>query len=192
MSLDKWIIGRFKLPGTRPGVVLANADGGCGTHHTCIETLNHASLEQVKALRVELVGADVALFTALGHYWTGMARVQRAELEHRESDGLKEAAVIFRQALDEMKIVRFHEKSILTIAPQIQYSAFFVRRHEVISYQSETFTQGLEAMTRELSDGYYPAPACSKVNQVLTQMMAHFEHDALIEGVLTRFQFGPK
>jgi hypothetical protein len=59
----------------------------------------------------------------------------------------------------------------------------------VISGQTEALQGALEAMTRELTDGYYPAPACGKVNQILTQMMAHFDYDARIEGVLTRFQF---
>jgi len=137
-----------------------------------------------------MVRADAALFTGLGHYWNGMARILRAELEDSESDGLKEAVVIIRQALEQIRIVREHEERILTTAQTIEYSAFFVRRHEVVSQYTQALFQGLEAMTQDLADGYYPAVACSMLNRVLTRLMANFEQDARIEGVLTRFEFG--
>jgi hypothetical protein len=97
--------------------------------------------------------------------------------------------VHFRAALEQIATVRAHETRILSIADPVPFSAFFVRRHEVISAQTEAFQKGLHAMAHELTDGYYPAPACTKVNQILTQMMAHFDYDARIEGVLTRFEF---
>lgn len=152
--------------------------------------MSRASREEVEILRAEMVRADAALFTGLGHYWTGMARIQRAELEDSESDGLKEAAVIIQQALEQIKIVREHEERILTVVQSIEYSAFFVRRHEVTSQYTETLFQGLEAMERDLADGYYPAEACNMLNRVLTRMTANFEQDARIEGVLNRFGFG--
>ena len=31
-----------------------------------------------------MVRADAALFTALGHYWTGMAQIQLADLEKND------------------------------------------------------------------------------------------------------------
>lgn len=189
MSLDKWKTGPFTLPGIRPGITLSAVDGGCPTHHTCIETLNRANPEQVKALRSEMTHADIALFSALGHYWTGVARIQQAEIEDNESSGLREAAEVFRQALKQIEAVRAHEASILSIAEPIPYSAFFVRRHEVISTQTEALQESLEAMTCELAEGFYPAPASTKVNEILTKMMAHFDYDARIEGVLTRAQF---
>jgi hypothetical protein len=190
MSLNQWKTGRFELPGTRPGEELMDpSDGGCPTHHTCIETLNRASPEQVRALRFEMVNADIALFTALGHYWMGIARIQRAETESKENVGLKESAVFFHQALEQLESVRSHEARILAIAQPVPYSAFFVRRHEVISVQTEALQVGLKAMARELVDGYYPAPASGRVNRILTTMMAHFDYDSRIEGVITRFEF---
>jgi hypothetical protein len=189
MSIDKWKTGPFELPGVRPGNELLTPDGGCPTHHTCIETLHNATPDQVKALRSEMVNADIALFTALGHYWNGIARIQRAEIEDDESAGLKDASNFFRQALEQIETVRGHEGRILSIAQPVPFSAFFVRRHEVISGQTEALQKALEAMMNELVDGYYPAPASGKVNQIMTQMMAHFDYDARIEGVLTRSQF---
>jgi hypothetical protein len=135
-----------------------------------------------------MVRADAALFTALGHYWTGMAQIQLAELEKNESEGLKKAAATFRQASEQIRVVREHEKRILALAEPIDYSAYFVRRHEVASHGTEAFAQGLEALVRDLADGYYPAASCVVLNRVLTRLMANFEHDAGIEGVLNRFE----
>ena len=149
-----------------------------------------ASREEVETLRAEMVRADVALFTGLGHYWTGMAQILSAELEDNESDGFKKAAVIVAEAVERIKIVRQHEERILAVAQPIEYSAFFVRQHEVASQFTEALLRGLEAMERDLADGFYPAAACDILNRVLTRMMANFEQDGRIEGVLTRFQFG--
>ena len=138
-----------------------------------------------------MVNADAELFTGLGHYFAGMARILRAELEDSESDGLKEAADMFQQALEQIKVVREREGRILSVAQPIEHSAYFVRRHEVTSEYTEALSRGLEEMTRDLADGYYPAAACSMLNQVLTRMMANFDQDARIEGILNRFeQFG--
>ncbi len=135
-----------------------------------------------------MIRADAALFDGLGYYFTGMARILRAELEDSESDGLKEAAGIFQQALEQIKIVREHEERILSVAQPIEYSAYFVRRHEVASQNTEALSQGLEAMTRDLADGYYPAMACDMLNPVLTRMVTNFEQDARVEGVLGRLE----
>jgi hypothetical protein len=135
-----------------------------------------------------MASADAELFTGLGHYFAGMSQILRAELEDSESDGLEKATDIFRQALEQIKAVREREERILSIAQPIEYSAFFVRRHEVASGYTEALSQGLEEMTRDLADGYYPAAACSKLNQVLARMMANFDQDARIEGVLTRIE----
>ena len=138
-----------------------------------------------------MVNADAELFTGLGHYFAGMARILSAELEDNESDGLAEAADMFQRALEQIKVVREREDRILSVAQSIEYSAFFVRRHEVASSYTVALAQGLEEMTKDLADGYYPAAACSMLNQVLTRMMANFDQDARIEGVLTRIeQFG--
>jgi hypothetical protein len=135
-----------------------------------------------------MVRADVALFKALGHYWEGMAQIQSAELDPNQTEGLKKAAGIFQQALDQIKVVRRHEEQILTIAQTIEFSAYFVRRHEVASQYTEALFKGLEVMTRDLTDGYYPAAACVMLNRVLAPMMGRFEQDARIEGVLNRFE----
>jgi hypothetical protein len=135
-----------------------------------------------------MVRADVALFTGLSHYWAGMARILRAELDDRESDGLTDAAGAINQALEQLRLVREHEERIFTVAEPIEYSAYFVRRHEVISQDTTAFVQGLEEMARDLSDGYYPAEACGTLNEVLSRMMEHFKQDARIEGILHRFE----
>jgi hypothetical protein len=135
-----------------------------------------------------MVRADVALFTGLGHYWAGMARILSAELEDRESDGLAEAAASITRALEQMRIVREHEERIFAVAEPIEFSAYFVRRHEVISQDTMALVRGLEEMARDLADGYYPAAACVMLNDVLSRMMDHFKQDAQIEGVLNRFE----
>ena len=135
-----------------------------------------------------MVQADASLFTALGHYFTGMAQIQRAELADDESQGLREAAAIFEQALTHVRTVREHEATILRVAQPINYSAYFVRRHETVSLSTVALLRGLEELTRDLADGYYPAAACSSLNRVLSRMMSSFDQDARIEGVLTRLE----
>lgn len=135
-----------------------------------------------------MVGADAALFTGLGHYFAGIAEILRAELGESESAGLREAAIIFERALEQLQIVREHEDRILSVADGIEYSAYFVRRHQVASQNTEALRDGIEAMVRDLADGYYPAAACGKLNRVLSRMTASFEQDARIEGVLHRFE----
>jgi hypothetical protein len=135
-----------------------------------------------------MVQADASLFAGLGHYWSGMARIQLAELEDREGDGLKEAAETFRLALEQVNMVREREARILAVAQPIKFSAFFVRRHDVISQSTELLRQALEDLVRDLSDGFYPAAACSTLNTLMSRMMASFEYDARVEGVLTRVE----
>lgn len=139
-----------------------------------------------------MVSADAELFTALGHYFDGMSLILRAGLEDDEGNGLKEATGAFQRAVEQISSVREREKRILDVAQGIEYSAFFVRRHDVASGYTEALARGLEGMVRDLADGYYPAEACSTLNKVLTRMMANFDQDARIEGVLTRFErLGP-
>lgn len=137
-----------------------------------------------------MIGADAALFTGLGHYWEGMAQILRAELSGNESSALKKAAPTFKRAVTELTTVRKHEERILAVAQNIEFSAYFVRRHEVASHYTQALLQGVDAIARDLADGYYPAAACVVVNRVLARLMANFEQEALIEGVLTRFEFG--
>jgi hypothetical protein len=135
-----------------------------------------------------MVHADAALFTGLGHYWSGMAQIQRAELSKDEREGLKAAATEFRLALEQVGRAREHEERILALAEPIEYSAYFVRRHSVASQATANLYQGLEELTQDVSDGYYPARACFALNRVLARMMANFEQDARIEGVLNRLE----
>lgn len=135
-----------------------------------------------------MVAADAALFTGLGHYWAGMAQILHAELEANESEGLKRAVGMFHRALEQFSAVREREERILAGAQSIAYSAFFVRRHEVISQSTEALVRGLEALTQDLAEGYYPAAACSVLNPVMTRLMANIEHNARIEGVVSRFE----
>lgn len=135
-----------------------------------------------------MVRADAALFTGLGHYFEGMAQIMRAELDKSESDGLKQAAPIFQRALLEFETVRSHEERILSLADPIEYSAYFVRRHGVASQNTEALRSGIEVMVQDLGDGYYPAAACGQLNRVLTRMMASFEQDARVEGILHRLE----
>ena len=131
--------------------------------------------------------ADVALFTGLGYFFTGMAQILRAEMQDNESDGFKEASAPVGQALQQVQTCRQHEERILEVAQSIDDSAYFVRRTEVISQSTQALSEGLAAMARDLAEGFYPAEACSMINPVLTRMVANFEQDAKIEGVLSRF-----
>jgi hypothetical protein len=140
-----------------------------------------------------MVHADAALFSGLGHYFEGMARILRAELDPSEADGLKEAAPNFQRALSAFESVRRHEDRIISVADPIEYSAYFVRRHEVASENTEALRSGVEAMVRDLAEGYYPAAACGQLNPVLSRMMASFEKDARVEGILHRLEmFAPE
>ena len=129
MTLEHWKTGSFSLPGLRPGTVLTGVDGGCPTHHTCLETLNQASDDDVGELHRAMVQADVALFTALSHYWNGIARILQAELEDDEREGLKDAAGSFERALEQIDAVQEHESRIFAIAEPIQYSAYLSLIH---------------------------------------------------------------
>jgi hypothetical protein len=125
-----------------------------------------------------MVRADIALFNALGHYFTGIAEIHRAELADEESEGLKEAAGAFQRAVDELRTAREHEERILGQAQQIDYSAYFVRRHEVAATYTEALGRGLEEMARDLAEGFYPAAACTAVNPVVARLTANFDQDA--------------
>ena len=136
----------------------------------------------------EMIRADAALFTGLGHYFTGMAQIHLAAQADRESDGLRKVAQTFRLALEQLKLVKDCEKRILAIAQPIEYSAYFVRRHEVVSHGTEELRRGLELMVQDLSEGFYPASACSMLNPVLARLMASWDLNARVEGVVTRLE----
>jgi hypothetical protein len=135
-----------------------------------------------------MVRADIALFTALGSYFTGIAEIHRAELSKDESEGLRKAAKRFEQACKHMATARTHEERILATAQEIDFSAYFVRRHEVASTYTQALANGLEAMAKDLADGFYPAEACSALNPLIARLTSNFEQDAKIEGVLNRLE----
>lgn len=137
-----------------------------------------------------MVRADVELFAALGSYWAGMAQVLGAELSDDESDAFRQAAGPFQEALERLRTVKSHEERIFDVAQHIEYSAYFVRRHEVITQDTDALLLSLESMVQDLREGYYPAPACAESNAVLARMMGNFARDAHIEGVLARVEKG--
>jgi hypothetical protein len=137
-----------------------------------------------------MVRADMELFAALGSYWAGMAQVLGAELNDDESDAFRQAVGPFQEALERLRTVKSHEERILDVAQRIEYSAYFVRRHEVIAQDTDAFVLGLESMVQDLGEGYYPASACAELNAVLARMMGNFARDARIEGVLARVEGG--
>jgi len=140
-----------------------------------------------------MVRADIALFTALGHYFTGIAQIHRAELAKNEGDGLKKASRAFGQAVKELGVAREREERILAAAQEIDYSAYFVRRHEVAATYTEALARGLEEIASDLAEGFYPAAACTAVNPIVARLTANFEQDAKIEGVLNRMErMGPE
>ncbi len=135
-----------------------------------------------------MIAADSALFVALGHYFTGMAQIHRAALRKSESMGLKKAAPLFKKALKEVRSMRDCESRLLEIAQPIEDSAYYVRRHQVLSEDTTDFLNGLEAITTDLTEGFYPAAACTTLNTILTRLMANMESNARVEGVLSRIE----
>lgn len=135
-----------------------------------------------------MVRADTSLFAGLGHYFAGMAQIQASELADDEPEALRQAAPTFERAVEEVRAVREREAKILDVAQSIEFSAYFVRRHEMVSLSTVALLQGLEQLTQDLADGYYPAEACTSLNRILSRMMSSFDQDARIEGVLTRLE----
>jgi len=138
-----------------------------------------------------MVQADTSLFAGLGNYFAGMAQIQASELADDEPQALRDAAPTFQRAVEEVRAVREREAKILDIAQPIQFSAYFVRRHEIVSLSTVALLEALEQLTQDLTDGYYPAEACTSLNRILGRMMSSFDQDARIEGVLTRLETHP-
>ena len=74
------------------------------------------------------------------------------------------------------------------IASEIDYSAYFTRRHEVISSDTASFVDAVELLVADVRDGFYPARGCEELNVIVERLMSNFARDARIEGVLTRFE----
>jgi hypothetical protein len=139
-------------------------------------------------LYAEMVQADVAMFTAVSHYFAGVAQIHLTKQSGNESDGFRRAAPAFKLALEQLAIVGESEKRMLKIAQPIEYSAYYVRRHQVASHGTEEFRRGLKLMVKDLSQGYYPVKAFSMLNPVLARLMANWDLNARVEGVVTRLE----
>jgi hypothetical protein len=135
-----------------------------------------------------MVRADAAMFTAVSHYFAGVAQMHLAKQGGNESDGFRKAAPVFQLALDQLAIVQESEKKMLKIAQPIEYSAYYVRRHDVASHGTEEFRSGLKLMVKDLAEGFYPVKAFSVLNPVLARLMASWDLNARVEGVVTRLE----
>ena len=117
-----------------------------------------------------------------------MAQLHSAKQSNNESDGFRRTAPLFQQALEQLAIVNERETRLLRLAQPIEYSAYFVRCHEVARRGTEEFRRGLELMVKDLSDGYYPLEGFSILNPVLARLMAGWDLNARVEGVITRIE----
>lgn len=128
------------------------------------------------------------MFTAVSHYFAGVAQIHLTKQSNNESDGFRKAAPVFQSALDQLAIVNAHEKRMLEIAQPIEYSAYYVRRHQVARHGTEEFRRGIEMLVKDLSEGYYPLKGFSVLNPVLARLMAGWDLNARVEGVITRLE----
>jgi hypothetical protein len=135
-----------------------------------------------------MVKADAAMFTAVSHYFAGVAQIHLTKQKENESDGFRKAAPVFRLALEQLAIVNECEKSMLEIAQPIEYSAYYVRRHEVARHGTDQFRDGLKLMVQDLSEGFYPLKAFTVLNPLLARLMASWDLNARVEGVITRLE----
>jgi len=128
------------------------------------------------------------MFTAVSHYFAGVAQIHSTKHSDDESGGFRKAAPTFQRALDQLVIVNDCEERMLKIAQPIEYSAYYVRRHQVARHGTQDFRRGLELMVKDLSDGYYPLNAFSMLNPVLARLMAGWDLNARVEGLITRLE----
>jgi hypothetical protein len=135
-----------------------------------------------------MVRADVELFRGLSAYWSGMAAILDAGQADDESEALRTCLGPFDQVLTHLRRVREHEHRIFEIAAAIDDSAYFTRRHEVISNDTASFVEAVEVLSGDLREGFYPARGCEELNVIVERLMSNFARDARIEGVLTRFE----
>ena len=135
-----------------------------------------------------MVRADVELFRALSTYWAGMAAILDAGRADDESEALKNCVAPFEQMIVHLRTVREHEQRIFEIAADIEFSAYFTRRHEVISNDTASFLDAAELLAADVREGFYPARGCEELNVIVERLMSNFARDARIEGVLTRFE----
>ena len=135
-----------------------------------------------------MIQADVAMFTAVSQYFAGVAQLHLTKQSANESDGFREAAPTFQLALDQLLIVAECEKRMLEIADPIEYSAYYVRRHEVARQGTRQFHDGLKLMIHDLAEGYYPLRGFTLLNPVMARLVAGWDLNARVEGVITRLE----
>jgi hypothetical protein len=95
-----------------------------------------------------MVRADVELFRGLSAYWSGMAAILDAGQADDESEALKTCVAPFEQVLVHLRTVRGHEQRIFEITADIEFSAYFTRRHEVITNDTAAFVHAVGASRR--------------------------------------------
>ncbi|HEY2223252.1 hypothetical protein [Actinomycetospora sp.] len=117
-----------------------------------------------------------------------MADILDAGQADDESEALKTCVAPFDQVLVHLRSVREHEQRIFEITTDIEFSAYFSRRHEVISNDTAAFVDAVELLAADVRDGFYPAKGCEELNVIVERLMSNFARDARIEGVLTRFE----
>jgi hypothetical protein len=150
--------------------------------------LSRASREEADKLYAEMVAADIAMFTAVSHYFAGVAQIHLTKQSDNENKGFRDAAPVFQRALEQLVIVNQREKRMLELAKPIEYSAYYVRRHQVASHGTDEFRRGIELIVKDLSEGYYPVNAFTILNPVLARLMAGWDLNARVEGVITRLE----
>lgn len=136
----------------------------------------------------EMIEADVAMFSAVSLYFAGVAQIHLTKRSDDERDAFRKAAPVFQRALEQLAIVNGCEERLLAIAKSIEYSAYYVRRHQVARRGTEDFRRGLELMVKDLSDGYYPLAAFSMLNPLMARLVAGWDLNARVEGVITRLE----
>jgi hypothetical protein len=140
--------------------------------------LSRASREEAEAVRIEMVRADVELSRAVSAYWSGMAALLEAGAADDESQALTHCVGPFEQVLDHLRTVREHEQRIVEITSEIDDSAYFTRRHEVISNETASFVDAVELLVGDVRDGLYPARGGEELNVVVERLMSSFARRA--------------
>jgi hypothetical protein len=128
------------------------------------------------------------MFTAVTHYFAGVVHMHLAKQASDESAEFLKATDEFRRAAEQIVRVQECEKRMLAIAQPIACSAYYVRRHQVAGHGTEEFRLGLELMVEDLSEGFYPAKGFTVLNPLLARLMACWDLNARVEGVVTRLE----
>jgi hypothetical protein len=135
-----------------------------------------------------MVQADVAMFTALSHYFAGIAQMQRVEVADDRSSAIRVAAGEFESTLEQLEKIGEHETQIRALADPIDFNAFFMRRHQVASLDTLELRDAVTELLVDTRDGFYPASGFGQLNRIIARIMANMEQNARIEGVISKFE----